>query len=1107
MSSPNDNSDGYPRTRSNILDLLNVSTPSEAHRQGKDAADNRQRPMFNNGVRRRMRKTLVCKACKKAKVKCSRERPKCARCIKLGITCDYNIVRTPPLESRRQSIKIERLAGELNYWKAKVAKLTEEMATNQPVNGDTFDRGAEGQLNDSDIKVNLYKLYPTMVFSRLIRYDAKPLSENFLMARDKFLSTFMASLFLNSSRSSVIPALTADMGFLRAQPEIRKNILNIRDFFLKNCKDPVQRAQINEFIDRLLKNRDPEGNVKVSIVLSILYHSAGHGCLEDRCRSPEEYSPVLKGLLTELEAILPPLDIIIRYKNHFYTYIYQTLPFLDLETFDNCISEIIVENPTDPSKVSINLGVSKIHQKIENLSILLVILKITYNSLSSVESDDIVGSMDDISIFLSDSIIKSFPINDNFILLSQRFLAHENWFAYANENVITYLLYIWSFLVLTPEEGDFFLHHPTDVLSSLILTLANSIGLHREPSDFPQFKLGLLEDKRLINQRRLLWLSTVSVCSMESTLKGRHPILLLDKDLLSSIEEDVEFAQQHMRRVREDLIASESTSKKVEEKFHFYEHGLKRVQVILQLANLDRVTLSCSETFFLDYAEYLMELIEVNLRDNFQLVDLKEAKVHSSDPDQQSTDSSRSTNFNNSQAIQEEQYQVIGISRDNSATIGLTILQKLMFLRANYAMFLHFNSETAVNKSKFLPYYKRYLIKACVDALNLARYINQIFKGRCYNYVLPALLFEIKKIVQLAIPASMFCLLGIILRVTLAYNTTVNKSKEIPRESELSEDMLLTLDEFYKKSVFLHKIIKILGFELETLHKQASEKLRFRFFSVFKLFTVFDAIIQKLREGTIWSEITTIGDTSVHNPGIEETLKAFMGISTEQRDEWISELNEKNYIEEFTSEDLGNIYRRLCQLDGRDLDSLFENVDGDPGSQSVKEDVLETESKGLASSLCSFESNVQDQELSKWRDAENASLIFPPSSASPTPNRNGSTELAGTPSLFSPSSVASRSDNQSKTSLLTILNDDPLALKGIDNRFIALQNAGDRDAKREAAAEKENNVQIPSALISQFLSSSSRNQGILDQDTVQSWNLFDNPGFFGLDFFFDESLL
>ena len=116
----------------------------------------------------------------------------------------------------------------------------------------------------------------------------------------------------------------------------------------------------------------------------------------------------------------------------------------------------------------------------ENLSLLLVILKLSYMSIRFLDH-----STADSSFYLSKEIIDKYPIPNDFILLSQRCLASENWCACANENIISCLLYIWSFFAFSPEEGDFFLEHPTDVISSLIMMLSTSIGLHRDPSGFP----------------------------------------------------------------------------------------------------------------------------------------------------------------------------------------------------------------------------------------------------------------------------------------------------------------------------------------------------------------------------------------------------------------------------------------------------------------------------------------------------------------------------------------------------------------------------------------------------------------------------------------------
>ena len=320
------------------------------------------------------------------------------------------------------------------------------------------------------------------------------------------------------------------------------------------------------------------------------------------------------------------------------------LPFIHKEIFEESISQTITYDPNDLSKIKLNLGCNHLRDKFGILSILMVLLKLSYISLKAIINDndtddenekanynvhitpkesnistqqnvhnlnkrvgakvnkkansdkkikvnnDLFSSM---PIFVTQEQVNKYPISNDFILIAQRCLASENWFACPNENIITCLLFIWSFFAFSPEEGNFFLEHPTDIISCLIMILSTSIGLHSDPSDYAQLKEPSLSDQRLLKHRRLLWVSVVGICSFEVTLKGRYP--LLSSDLMSSFLDTkaVNNIKHYMERVSKDMTGSED-----ELLIKIHEGTVERAQLSLLLVNMDNLTMSYNDTFF-----------------------------------------------------------------------------------------------------------------------------------------------------------------------------------------------------------------------------------------------------------------------------------------------------------------------------------------------------------------------------------------------------------------------------------------------------------------------------------------------------------------------------
>lgn len=244
-----------------------------------------------------------------------------------------------------------------------------------------------------------------MIMSKVMKREVKPLSENYIIIQDCFLKILVTSVFLDTSKNTMIPALTANANITRAQPSVA-NLENFNFLYLiRQCQRLLLFLAVNEFTDRILQNTNSNRNLKIGMLLSMLYNSVGYQYLEDHCPQGGEYSDLLRNLINECEAILPSYEIIERYKNHFYEYVYPSLPFIELEIFEESLSQTIFPDPNNPSKVQIRMGSTHLRAKVENLSLLLVILKLSYMSIRFLDH-----STADSSFYLSKEIIDKYPI-------------------------------------------------------------------------------------------------------------------------------------------------------------------------------------------------------------------------------------------------------------------------------------------------------------------------------------------------------------------------------------------------------------------------------------------------------------------------------------------------------------------------------------------------------------------------------------------------------------------------------------------------------------------------------------------------------------------------
>lgn len=910
----------------------------------------------------RNRLSFVCQACRRSKTKCDREKPKCTRCVKMNVECVYDVAKQPRPRIPNKDVTIAKLEKDVVYWQSKAMKLLNQQQETMRSLRDTYISNNNNNnntnnnsninisstlpfiqmtrnVNDNnddklkDIEINLYKDHPTMIFSKVMKHDVKPLSENYIIIQDRFMASCIASAFMSQNSNSMIPALTANANISRAKESVRNNVTKLKNILIKQCTDPAKRARIEEFTDRILENTNSSKSLKIGMILSMLYNTVGHQYLEDYCTSSDNYSDLLKSFIQEFERLLPPYEIIQSYKKHFYQYVYPNLPFLQKEIFEESISQIITRNPNNPSKIKLNLGCNHLRDKIENLSILMVILKLSYISLRAIinyddddndnnsnanecikgkrnknislnskenksndegnsrhnKKDDLDKNITDnkdllssMPIFVTQEQVNKYPISNDFILIAQRCLASENWFACANENIITCLLFIWSFFAFSPEEGDFFLEHPTDIISSLIMMLSTSVGLHRDPSDYAQLKEPSLSDQRLLNQRRLLWVSVVGIYFFESTLKGRHP--LLSSDLMSSFLETkaTNSIKYYMERVSKDMTGSED-----ELLIKIHEWTVKRAQLSLLLADLDGVTMSYNDTFSLRYLELSREKIEIFIAENFPLLELEKRKTKNN--------MKNTENFNP---------HLILMANKNSNALQSILISKLMFLRTSAAIYLHFEVKSLEDPS-LLPYYYKYLIQTATDCLSLIKVINDFFSNEYHDYIYKSNSYNITKIIQLALPTALFTIIGIIIRLTLTNNNIFNDFQSNINSYTLHQKAELNMR--FEHTTFIQRELEN---TLEWMYAFASQNLRFTYFSIFKLFAVSDVVLQRIRNGEIWQGICKLSQLKGLQTKITKNLRMTLGVNIEQGANLIQDLEKRNFIEKIPIKEL----TKLCKI-------------------------------------------------------------------------------------------------------------------------------------------------------------------------------------------------
>ncbi|KAK6461753.1 fungal transcriptional regulatory protein [Scheffersomyces coipomensis] len=182
-------------------------------------------------------------------------------------------------------------------------------------------------------------------------------------------------------------------------------------------------------------------------------------------------------------SIFPTRKVVWALIRRFFKIVYPYMPIIDERDFKSQISNILDEESLE----NIPFSSIQIKDKIDlaNFGILLVILRISYISYLSTE----LGLNDPTLIISKDSksldrkFILENPISLEFVSLSQKCLERFDMFERSSIIVFQLALLLRTYRHLAPEQGDTPDGAYAQIFTSTLVSMANNLGLNREPSE------------------------------------------------------------------------------------------------------------------------------------------------------------------------------------------------------------------------------------------------------------------------------------------------------------------------------------------------------------------------------------------------------------------------------------------------------------------------------------------------------------------------------------------------------------------------------------------------------------------------------------------------
>ncbi|KAL6938217.1 hypothetical protein ACO0RG_004761 [Hanseniaspora osmophila] len=895
----------------NALSSSNSSELAEdGASQSEKTADSDK--VSKQGTKKRNKLSFNCVNCRKRKSKCDRLKPSCSKCLQLGTSCFYDTDTQVGPKRPNKDAMIARLSKQVEYWKNKALKEnstgpafhhdqnnennrlynnstalpldlqnnqshSHDVSTSPPLGADGVASGSSmpnGHTRDnttgntstyqpsesdlSTLTINPEHIYidfktqaPSFMRSNGVTKHFDIFSDIAAVQKDVFLRVFMSSIMGFSSTKNE----------KQTSQEKKQTIAKILDstVYSEYTLSEVERASCEHYAQKIAfgKNDEQQGTANLQYALLSGLIDVKSVYIEDSISPGEEQSPLLKQSLEMMKSVLPPKKTIMQYKSFFYSKIYSSLSALNIETFEKSLATSLVDDRENPEFFKINVGTSGIREKMENLVLLCVIMKLSDVALQQILlKNSVMGNTSGPAVQFApnEDHIKRFS---SIIDVSIKILTFLNAMAWTTENTLCCLMYMWSYLVVSPGEADMFSGKPTDLLANLIVTLACNIGVDVDPLDIVYFQKN--KKSPLINYRRVLNVSLSTILVIEDLFKGKMYLNTAVHEQVLSVKH-----QQFLDKMLETRPEMSHLDKKI------LSLNFKRAQlyaIICEFYHNSRkdkiVSLFSVET----------NMLKINgfLEKNFLLSNLKK-------PSSNSEEVLTGTNTKISSTLVENTY-----------CIELVFFAKAHTLMVNNSVFISLQNSSKETKSSknYFPFYKKYLIVLIHDVCSSFKLLEDFFEGK-YTYALNnrESLSMLKSVVIL-MNRVIFIILALLVRFSFTKQILLKKLSNRLENVFNSKEIQLRIELITKMSDQTTQLLK-------RLCNYSTRKLRFSYFQSFKTSMFFDYVKILTERNELCNILLKILDKDVQKekltPKAVDLLQNTMGFDVNHSDDFKEDL-------------------------------------------------------------------------------------------------------------------------------------------------------------------------------------------------------------------------
>lgn len=458
-----------------------------------------------NEPKKRNRSTLVCNFCKRRKIRCDKNQP-CLSCVAHGNSvCEYQTPSTGNYDHHRNTTpaKLESRLDPGNG--AYILPYSSASDPNDPMELELVALRLKVERLEKLLQLRVGKAEKQPMWRYTAEeYPTKALGRNpcaheseFVSLQDNYVSfeTMGTSLLRNYGPLSWVamiksdPAISPVLHYKRNEvfsQQINKDNRPISAVFAMGTKaDAIVNEEL-EFKPILQRLRETRFEKEALVTYNAQARNLGFTvCTQDLLLETE--------LIDKIKLLIPHERAMWLYINIFFSKVYQFLPFVDQDAFEIRVRRMV---STNRETHTIQLRIEK-QMDLIYLGQLLLVLRFGYLNLFTAIPQLKKHQVPDMDReFLLDN-----PVAMETLEVAKLCLQLVNYFRTCNLPVLQLVLFIKVYYLYGPEYGESPEDTNTLAITALLLKMAMSLGLHREPENL---KLAN-DDKRMNNLRRKLW--------------------------------------------------------------------------------------------------------------------------------------------------------------------------------------------------------------------------------------------------------------------------------------------------------------------------------------------------------------------------------------------------------------------------------------------------------------------------------------------------------------------------------------------------------------------------------------------------------------------------